>query len=191
MKGIFERLFGKPAHEEKMTVGGIFHLTCYKDASMKEILWEENAINKVTNQGLDNLGSTYFYSTAKLSNAWYLALVNTNTTATAAMTYATPVYTESTADGHRQSWGSGASSSQAVTNASPAVFTNGGDSGTPATETIYGVALVGANAACVTAGDKAATGGILHSFGLLSSAQPWVSGNVINVTYTSTQASST
>jgi len=105
MKGIFERLFGKPAHEEKMTVGGIFHLTCYKDASMKEILWEENAINKVTNQGLDNLGSTYFYSTAKLSNAWYLALVNTNTTATAAMTYATPVYTESTADGHRQVMG--------------------------------------------------------------------------------------
>src|SRR5208283_865257 len=131
MKGIFEKLFGQ---KEKMKIGGTFHVTCYKDASMKEILWEEDAINKVTNQGLDNLGSTYFYTTAKLSNAWYLTLVNTNTTATAAMTYATPVYTESVAFAARPAWGSGASSSQAVTNASPAVFTN-----TATTETIYGV----------------------------------------------------
>ena len=170
-----------------LSLKGKYHIECWEDATKKRLLWSQDIENKITNQGLDQLNNEVFYTTAKLSNAWYLALVNTDTTAAATMTYATPVYTESTSIAARPAWGSGASSSMVVTNASAAVFTNTGT-----TETIYGISLVGANAAGVTTpGDKAATGGTLFSYGKLGTAQPWVSGNIINVTYSVTSASTT
>ena len=173
---------------ENIKTGGKFHLTCFKDASRTEILWESDCKNKVTNQALDALNNIFLGGTAKLSNAWYLTLINTNATALATMTYAMPVYTESVAFTARQSCVFAASSSQSVTNAaSVAVFTNTGT-----TETIYGIALVGANAAGVTTpGDKAAAGGVLFSYGLMSPSQPWQSGNIIQVTYAVASASTT
>ena len=176
--------------ENTIKTGGVYHLTCFKDASMKEVLWDETIENSVTNQGLNQLNNEFFYTTAKLAHAWYLELVSTNTAFAAGMTYAVPVYTASTAEGLRQACTFAASSSQIVTNtASPAVFTNGGDSGTPASETIYGVALIGATSGSYTTpGDTTATGGCLFSYGKLTTAQPWISGNVINLTYQVTSA---
>ena len=177
---------------------GTYHLDCFDNEAKRQewlltsypslIKWSGDIKNKIVNQGLNYLLNCIFYTTAKLSNAWYLGLVVTNTAATAGMTYATPTYTESTTgEAARQACTFVSSSAQSTTNsASPAVFTNGG-----ATETVYGVCLVGANAACTTAGDTAATGGVLLSYGLLGSAQPWIASNVINATYTITDASTT
>ena len=181
----FHNLF---PYRDSFKQGGKYHVVCYKDASRKEILWEEDAINKVTNQGLDYANNVTLFTTSKLSNAWYLTLVVSNTTPASGMTYATPTYTESVAFSARPACTFAASSSQVVTNvASPGSFTNTGT-----TETIYGISLVGANASAVTTpGNTNATGGVLFSFGLLGSPQPWATGNVINVTYQVTASSLT
>ena len=145
--------------------------------------------NKVVNEGLDNLNNVYFYTTSKPTHTWYLTLVKTNTTAVAGMTYATPTYTEVTTgdcSGNRPAWGAGASSSQQVTNASAAVFNM------TSSITIYGISLLGADGANYNVfGDTGSSNGKLVSFGLLGTSQPVISGNVVNVTYTVTAASST
>ena len=121
--------------KETMTRKGHWHLECFKDATLKEKLWEMDIENKIVNQGLDYSNNVTLYSTAKLSNAWYIGLVKTNTVAAAAMTYAVPTYTESTAIAARVVCTFAASSGQSITNsAAPSSFTNTGTS-----ETIYGV----------------------------------------------------
>jgi hypothetical protein len=184
------------ATKEAMRVGGTFHLDCFKDEADRQlwlktkdkslVLWHADVKNKIPDQGLTNLGNVYFFTTAKLTNEWYLTLTTGAATAWAnTMTYATPVYTESVAFAARPVCAFATSASNINSNtASVAVFTNTGT-----TETIYGVCLVGANAAGVTTpGDKVASGGVLFSYGLLSPAQPWISGNVINLTYSVTSA---
>ncbi len=170
--------------KETMKTGGTFHLKCYKDASLKELLWEEDAKNGCTYQGLDQLNNEFFYTTAKLAHAWYLEL-STAGAFSATAVYATPGYTASTAYAARPACVFAASSSRVVTNAaSVAVFTNTGT-----TETIHGVALVGATSGnYTTPGNTDATGGVQFSYGVLTADQPWVSGNVINLTYSVTSA---
>jgi hypothetical protein len=175
--------------EETMKRIGHYHLECFKDDTLKEKLWEMDIDNKIVNQGLDYSNNVTLYSTAKLTTAWYIGLVKTNTVAAAAMTYAVPTYTESTAIAARVVCTFAASSGQSITNsAAPSSFTNTGTS-----ETIYGVCLVGANAAGVTTpGDTAAAGGVLFSYGLNGTgAQAWNTSNVILVTYTASDSSST
>ena len=175
--------------EETMKRSGKWHLECYKDSRLDEILWKMDIANKIVNQGLDFSNNVTLFSTAKLTNAWYIGLVKTNTVAAAAMTYAVPTYTESTAIAARVVCTFVASSGQSITNsAAPSSFTNTGTS-----ETIYGVCLVGANAASVTTpGDTAAAGGVLFSYGLNGTgAQAWNTSNVILVTYTASDSSST
>jgi hypothetical protein len=70
--------------------------------------------------------------------------------------------------------------------ASPASFTESG------TETIYGLALFGANAAGVTtAGDTSASGGVLFSAGLFTTSRSVVPTDVISATYAVVSVSST
>ncbi len=189
--------------KESILTGGIFRAECWRLVDPltgkrlrdsrgrfleRQLAWVEETFNKVTNEGLDKINNVFFYTTAKLSNAWYLALVNTNTTAASTMTYAVPVYTESVAySGNRPACTFAASSSQIVTNsASPATFTMTGS------ETEYGASLVGANAAGVlTPGDTAASGGVLLSYGKFGTARSVVATDIINLTYTMTSASST
>lgn len=181
---------------------GVYHAECWslfnEDGTLhrdengnpcRRLKWVEDPQNKITNEGLNYLNNVTLYTTTKLSSAWYLALINTNTTADAAMTYATPVYTESTDySGNRKACTFGASSSQAITNSgNVAVFTM---TGTPGT--MYGASLVGANAAGVlTPGDAAASGGVLFSYAKFGTARAVVATDVINLTYTNTSASST
>jgi hypothetical protein len=178
-----------------LKTGGIYHLDCFKDEATRQlylktkdkslILWSDDIKQGVTDEGLTYLNNTIFYTGTKLSDAWHLGLVVGDTAFDHAMTYATPVFVESEADTARPSCAFATSSANKCSNtASPAVFTNGG-----ATETINGMALFGANAVGVaTAGDHAASGGVLFSYGELTSQQPWVAGNVINSTYEITSA---
>ncbi len=156
---------------------------------LRRLVGVSKAVNKIVDQGLNYLNNVALYTTTKLSNAWYLALVLTNTTPIAGLTYAVPTYTESSHTTARQACTFATSASQVITNtASPAVFTL--TSG--ASETEYGACLVGANASGVTTmGDTAASGGTLFSFGLFGTPRAVVATDIVNLTYSCTSASST
>ena len=187
---------------EMLKTGGVFtaeHWSYFNDDGstnlgddglpLRRLVGVSKAVNKITNQGLDYLNNVALFTTAKLSNAWYLALVITNTTPTAGLTYAVPTYTESSHTTARQACVFAASSSQVISNvASVTVFTLTAG----ASETVYGACLVGANASGVTTmGDTAASGGILFSFGLFGTARAVVATDIVNLTYSVTSASTT
>ncbi len=123
-----------------------WNFECYDAAG--NLKWAEyDRPNIVTNEGLDFILNVMFHGTANVTK-WYLALVESDTTAAATQTYATPVYTECTAytEAARPEFNEAAASSQAITNsANKASFTMN------ATKTLYGAALVGGGTGAGTA----------------------------------------
>lgn len=139
--------------------------------------------NIVTLQGKNALNDIMFHGDTQITT-WYVAIFNTNTTCVNTMTYAVPVYTESTDydEATRPAYVEAASSSQVTTNtASRAVFTMNG------TTTIYGCALVGGGTGAMTKAD-AAGGGKLYSASKFSEAKSVVATNVLSVGISITQA---
>ena len=139
--------------------------------------------NIVTLQGKNALNDIMFHNATQIST-WYVLIFNTNTTCVNTMTYATPVFTESTdyTEANRQAYVEAASSSQVTTNtASRAVFTMNG------TTTIYGCALVGGGTDPTVKGNTAG-GGTLYSASLFSAAKSVVATNVLSVGISITQA---
>jgi hypothetical protein len=143
------------------------------------LAWEEENHNIVTNEGLDAILDIMFHGSTQITT-WYCALVETDTSPAAGMTYATPTYTESTAydEATRPAYNEAASSSQSITNsANKATFTISG------TKTMYGAAIVGGGSAPTTKGD-AAGGGKLFCYSKFTSERSVVDDDVINLTYT-------
>lgn len=162
---------------------GVFHVV-EKDAegNVVEVTHHPNII---TNEGLDHILSSGLAGGTQIT-AWYIALVKTNTTPAAAMTYATPTYTEIAAadvtETLRQAWTAGAVSGQSVDNsAAAATYT------ADATFDAYGAGLVGGGTGADTIADTAG-GGTLYSFALFSTSKAMTAGNTLEITYTQNAA---
>ena len=139
------------------------------------------APNIVTNEGLDAVLSVHFAAGTQIST-WYLAASKTNTAASAAMTYDTPLFTEiagsDVSESTRTVWTPGAVSSASVTNnASRGQYT-------AATGlTLYSAAMVGGGTAPSTIADTAG-GGTMHSYGLFTGgSRTLVATDVIELAY--------
>jgi len=160
-----------------LRIGGTFHIECFdKDGNIK---WVEDTHNLITNQGLNHILNVVLDAATQIT-AWYCALVETDTAAAAGMTYAVPVYTETTtyAPGTRPEYVEAASTAQSTTNsASKAVFTMN------ATKTLYGAALVGGGSAATTKGNTAG-GGTLLCYAKFTASRAVVDTDVCNLTYT-------
>jgi len=161
----------------KARIGGKFILECRdKEGRLK---WIEEAHNIITNEGLDALLDIMLHDSTQITT-WYCVIVESDTEPAAAMTYATPTYTESTAydEETRPEYEEAASSSQSITNsANKAQFTMN------ATKTIYGAALVGGGSVPSTKGNTAG-GGTLFCYAKLGSSRSVVDDDVLNLTYT-------
>ena len=162
-------------------IGTTWDFECYdKDGNLK---WEErNRPNIVTNEGLNHLLNVVFHGTTAFS-PWYIGAVESNTTAAATMTYATPVFTEW--DGYteavRQEFVESAASSQSITNsASKATFTSS------EAMTLYGGALF----SYATMSDTAHAGAVLFCYSLFSSSKPVENLDVFKITLTITASHS-
>ena len=137
--------------------------------------------NLVTNQGKNSLNEVYFRSGTQIT-AWYIALFSSNTTPEVAMTYATPIYTETIlyAD-NRKSFVPAGSVNQSITNvADRAVFTMND------AVTIYGCALVGGGSAAATKNDKAG-GGTLYCASKFAVAKDVIATNILYIGMTISQ----
>lgn len=143
--------------------------------------WEHG--NVCTDEGLNALLDIMFHGSTQIT-AWYVLLFETDTTPAAGTTYATPVFTESTAyaEATRPAYTEAAASSKVTTNAAnKAVFTIN------ATKTIYGAALVGGGTAANTKGDTAG-GGTMYCAAKFGASKSVVSADVLNVTIQITAA---
>jgi len=160
----------------KVKFGGVFGVEHWRKGVL---LWRELAPNVVTNQGMNHLLDAGFHASSAIAT-WYCALVETDTTASTALTYASPSYTESTAydEATRPAYNEAAASGQSITNsANKAVFT------IDATKTMYGAALVGGGTAGSTKADTAG-GGTLFCYAKFAASRAVVDDDVINLTYT-------
>lgn len=160
----------------KVKLGGRFVVECFRGGVL---LWKEDVHNLVTNQGLNHILDAVLHGSTQITT-WYCCLIESDTNAAAGMTYAVPVYTESTAydEATRPAYVEAAASSQSITNsANKAVFTISG------TKTMYGASLVGGGTGGNTKGD-AAGGGTLLCYAKFGSSRSVVDDDVINLTYT-------
>ncbi len=158
---------------------GRFDVTCYRDG---KLIWTDRTHNIVTTEGYNRALDVMFHATTQIT-VWYSGLVETNTTPAITMTYATPVFTESTAydEATRPEWIEGAASAGSMTNAAAMVFT------ISSTKTMYGAALFGGGSAASTKGNTLGAGA-LYCFALFSAGRAVVDNDIINVTYTLTAA---
>jgi hypothetical protein len=139
--------------------------------------------NIITDEGLNHILNVELHAATQITT-WYCEIFESNTTPGAGTTYATPVYTPCTAytEGARPAYVEANSTAKSTTNsANKATFTMN------ASKTIYGAALVGGGSAATTSGDTAG-GGTLFCAGKFGTAQPTISGNVVNLSYTVTAA---
>lgn len=139
------------------------------------LIAEHEFHNDIVNQGKNNIFDVYFNSASQIT-AWYIGLIdNTGFSALAATdvmnSHAGWNELVAYSQANRVTWGSGAASSQSVTNASPATFTM------TATNTVYGIFITSSN-------NKGGTTGTLWSTGGFAAAVPVVNGDQLNVTYT-------
>ena len=155
---------------------------CYdKNGKLK---WAElQRPNIVTHQGLDAMLDIMFHGSTQITT-WYIAPVETDTTAAATMTYAVPTYTEW--DGYteaaRQAFVEAAASSQSITNsANKATFTSS------ESKTLYGACLVGGGTDAATMADTAG-GGTLFCYSKFSSGKAVENTDTFKVTVTITLA---
>ncbi|MDD4986560.1 MAG: hypothetical protein PHQ43_12435 [Dehalococcoidales bacterium] len=162
--------------EQRIRFGGRFLVECFD--RLGNLKWKEDVHNIVTNEGLNALLNIMLHGSTQITT-WYCLLFESDTTPAAGTTYATPVFTESTAydESTRPAYNEAAASSQSITNsANKAVFTISG------TKTMYGAALVGGGSAPSTKGDTAG-GGTMFCAAKFSSARSVVDDDVINLTY--------
>jgi hypothetical protein len=168
--------------KDGMNYKGVFTLEVYDKAGGK-LISKTQAHNLVVNEGLDHVLNAILHAATQITT-WYCVLSESNTAAAAAMTYATPSFTETEAydEATRPEYVEAESTARSTTNsANKAVFT------ASASKTFYGAALVGGGSDANTKGD-AAGGGTLLCYGLFGTAQPVIDGNVCNLTYTITSA---
>lgn len=159
-------LFRNPIHVE---------LWRKKKSGRRKKVWEDDVFNGITNIGKDHILDIMFNSATQITswfvgiidNASFSVLAAADTMASHAGWIEFVTYSQST----RVSWGSGASSGQSVTNASPAVFDITGSA------TLNGIFL-NSNST------KSGTTGTLWMTGSFSSTVPVTSGDQLKSTYT-------
>lgn len=135
--------------------------------------------NVCTAEGLNKLLDVMFHGTTAITT-WYVGIFESNTTPSDTTTYATPVFTESSAydEATRPEYVEAAASSKALTNsANKATFTMS------ATKTIYGGCLVGGGTGASTKADTAG-GGVMYCASLFGSSKSVVDDDIIRVTIT-------
>jgi len=162
------------AMKDGAKLGGIFKAEIFD--AQGNFVSETEGENIVTNQGLDHILNVILHETTAKAT-WYCCLVESDTAAAAGMTYAVPVYTESTAydEETRPAYVEAAASSQSITNsANKAVFT------ISATKTIYGASLV----SFATKGNTAESGAVLLCYAKFGASQAVQDDYVVNLTYT-------
>jgi hypothetical protein len=140
--------------------------------------------NIVTDEGINSTLNIMFHGATQIAT-WYVLIFDTNTTCTAAMTYAVPVFTESTAydEANRPAFVESESTAKTLTNsASKAVFTMN------ATVDIYGGALVGGGSSPSGKGDVGG-GGTLFCASKFDALKAANNDDIINVTVTISDAS--
>ena len=146
--------------------------------------WQElQRPNIITTQGLNSLLDVYLDAGTQIT-AWYIAPVETDTTAALTQTYAVPVFTEW--DGYTEA----ARQALAMAAASGGVSTNSGAKAVftaSETKTLYGAALFGGGTGAATMADTAG-GGTLFCYSKFSSAKEVESGDIFKVTLTVTIA---
>jgi len=171
---------------------GVFNVECwrwhdehgnrFRDARgrfERRLMWTEEVHNIVTNEGLDHILNVVLHGATQITT-WYCTLVESDTAPAAGMTYATPVYTESTAydEATRPEYEEAAASSQSITNsANKATFTISD------TKTMYGASLVGGGTDPTVKGNTAG-GGTLLCYAKFASSRSVVDDDVLNLTYT-------
>jgi hypothetical protein len=139
--------------------------------------------NVCTAEGLNALLDIMFHGSTQITT-WYVLIFETDTTPADGTTYATPVFTESTAYDEltRPAYNAAAASGKSITNsANKAEFTIN------ATKTIYGGALVGGGTDGNTKGDTAG-GGTLYCASKFGASKSCVDDDVLLVTVTLTAA---
>ena len=159
-------------------LGGVFECEIYdKHGNLK---WTERAHNVITDQGENHIINAVLAGATQITT-WYCLLVETNTTASGTMTYAVPVFTESTAydEVTRPIYAEVAAAGGTTTNSA-----NKGTFTINDTKTMFGAALVGGGTAAMTKGDVASAGGVLFSFGTFTTNRAVVAADVVNLTYT-------
>jgi hypothetical protein len=130
--------------------------------------------NVCTLEGLDHILGSGFAGVTQITD-WYVIIYNTDTTPVSSMTYAVPVFTETTmySEANRPEWQDAGVSSQVITNsANKASFTMS------TAETIYGAGLVGGGTGDNTKGDTAG-GGVLYNVSDFSTGSKVVASNDI------------
>lgn len=136
--------------------------------------------NIVTNEGLNALLDIMFHASTQITT-WYVGITKTAaTTPAATMSYATPVFTESSdySESTRAEYVEAAAASKSITNtANKATFTAN------TTVDIYGGFLCGGGTSASSKGDTAG-GGKLFCFANFSSVKSMTSGDVLKVVVT-------
>lgn len=139
--------------------------------------------NVCTAEGINALLNIMFHGSTQITT-WYVLIFESDTTPSDTTTYATPIFTESTAydETTRPAFNEAAAASKLITNsANKATFTIN------ATKTIYGGALVGGGSAATTKGNVAG-GGTLYCASKFSSSKAVVDDDVLLITVTITGA---
>jgi hypothetical protein len=163
-------------------VKSIWDVEHYRDGKLLDVTSDHNTC---TAEGLNALLDIMFHGTTQITT-WYVLLFESDTTPADGTTYATPVFTESTAydEVTRPAYTEAAASGKSMTNsANKAVFT------IDASKTIYGAALVGGGTDANTIDDQAG-GGTMYCASKFGSSKVVVDNDVINVTITLTAADS-
>ena len=169
-----KRRFARRELWNNLNLRGKFHLVhTDKDGNVKGVL---DFPNGITNEGKDLILDVMFNDTTQVANSsWYIGLIDNSgySAVAAADTMASHAgWNEFTSysEANRVAWGSGASSSQSVTNASPATFNISGSG------TVKGVFITSNNT-------KSGTTGYLWSTALFSADVPVTNGDQLKVTY--------
>ncbi len=162
-------------HLRRKAKGALYH--------WENVIPPDVSHNVCTDEGLNALLDIMFHGSSQITS-WYVLIFESDTTPAAGTTYATPVFTESTAydEANRPAYDEAAASSKSITNsASKATFTMND------TKTIYGGALVGGGSAPSTKGDVAG-GGTLYCASKFGSSKSVVDDDVLKVTVSITAA---
>ena len=139
--------------------------------------------NGITNQGRNQILNVMFNAEAQIANnSWFIGLIDITSfvalaaTDTAAQIGGSNGWNEFTlySEANRVAWGSGTTTTQTTSNASPATFNISGGSGT-----VKGVFVV-------TNNTKTGTSGKLWATALFSADVPVTTGDQLKVTYSVT-----
>lgn len=152
----------------------------YEWKDVAPMTWDHNIC---TAEGINGLLDIMFHAAPQIST-WYILLFESDTTPADGTTYATPVFTESTAydEATRQEYVEAGATGKVITNtANKATFTMS------ATKTIYGGALVGGGTGASTKSDTAG-GGKLFCASKFTASKAVVNDDVLRVTVAITGA---